>query len=544
VRKPKNRSGAFHRGGTVSPYPQSFKRSKEPVALKREISTDAQKNWAEETILYGEDDALPLRIAQAVEESPAATACIDTTAQFIKGAGFSEPSLMKQKINKTGETLWQLHCKISDSIALFWGFAVNLKYNSEQEITNAYDMSFESLRFVKPKERLSAEIECIKYNPYFGTGQYNKDYTSDYPLYNKEKVQEQAETLGIKFPGQVYYYGKTSPLYRFYPVPKYWSAKKWIDIDGKIQNFHSKNLSNGFFQSVLMNVIGDPNQASKNPKYMRTTTDSAGNTIQESTKTVGEEFTEMMSEAFSGDDKAGNVMALWSGNHDTAAKLQTFPSNTNADLFTTLQDITTKNITIATKTPSILANISEGVSLGSSGSEIQKAIELMQSRVVEWQQALEDFYNDVLLPGMGVAKKVKIINFNPVSEPAEIKDNIWEFLNEDEKIQWVKMNYPDIKINRIPLAAAAPIDPVTGQPAPAPVVTPPAPTGNSALKDLKIADLNKIQKIVARFNLSQINPSDAKALTFEQAKQILAGYGFTDEEINAWLVTPEELTND
>jgi hypothetical protein len=30
-------------------------------------------------------------------------------------------------------------------------------------------------------------------------------------------------------------------------------------------------------------------------------------------------------------------------------------------------------------------------------------------------------------------------------------------------------------------------------------------------------------------------------LTFDQAKQILMSYGLTDVELNAWLVSPEEI---
>jgi hypothetical protein len=540
VRKSKN-SKSIQKGGTVSPYPKSFTRN--PEALKREISTNSMKDWSENTIIYGTDNALPLRIAQAVEQSPAAQACIDTTAQYIKGSGFSEKELMKQPINKNGETLWQLHCKLSDSLALFHGFAVDLKFNIKEQITNAYDMSFESLRFVKPKEELSNEIDCIKYNPYYGTGEYKKDFSKEYPLYNKARLKEQIDTLGNKFPGQVYYYGKTSPLYRFYPVPKYWSAKEWIYVDGQIQTFHKKNLDNGFFQSVLMNVIGDPNQWSKNPKYQTIDTDATtGVKTTRSTKTVGEEFNEMMSDSFSGAEKAGNVMALWSLNSDQAAKIAAFPNNTNADLFTTLQDVTTKNITIATKVPSILANISEGVSLGSGGSEIQKAVELMQSRVVEWQQCLEDFYNDILLPGLGITKRVTIVNFSPVSEPAEINDKIWEFLDDSEKALWIKKNLPEVTINRVFQVAPAPIAPAAPAPAPGEEAAPvtPASTGNSALANINISQLNKIQKIVSRYNKYKVDPSDSKGLTYEQAKQFLAGFGFTDEEVNAWLITPEE----
>lgn len=235
--------------------------------------------------------------------------------------------------------------------------------------------------------------------------------------------------------------------------------------------------------------------------------------------------------------------------HDNQVpKIEPFESSVNADLFTALQDLTTKNITIATKVPSILANISEGVSLGSAGSEIQKAIELMQSNTAEQRKILENFYNNVLIPNLenrpeGEDIKVEIQNFNPVTQKVEVNKEVWAFLNEQEKVAFIEKNMPEYEIIRTPAPAVTPTAPVEGQPVegePLPA-QPAAPAPNSALKDLKISDLNKIQKIVARYNLSLTDPNNAKALTYEQAKQMLSSFGFTEEEINAWLVKPEEI---
>lgn len=56
---------------------------------------------------------------------------------------------------------------------------------------------------------------------------------------------------------------------------------------------------------------------------------------------------------------------------------------------------------------------------------------------------------------------------------------------------------------------------------------------NESLKNLTGRQLQNIQRIVRKFNKNE--------LTFEQAKQMLVnGYGFTDTDVNDWLVTPEE----
>lgn len=549
MRRPKHKSAQK----TVSPSPAVFRikgsKRPDPQDLKREISVTSQTIWSEDTLKYGEDDALPLRIAQAVEESPAASSCIATISKFIKGSGFTDPELQKLVIDKDGTTLWDLHCNLADSLALFWGFAVNFKLNEKGKITNSFQLSFESCRFKAPGED-SPYITHIMYNPYFGTAEKRTEFTKTYSIFNPKTALDEIGALQGKaerasYPGQVYYYGKTSPLSRFYPKPKYWSAKEAIQADHKLQEFTNEELDNGFFQSTLINAIGDPNQWSQNPATQKEVTGDDGVKRLEPTETIGQEFNRQMSGTFSGSRKAGTAMVLWSSSPDSSIKLQAFPTTINSDRLTATQDSITKTITIATEVPSILANISEGVSLGSGGSEIQKAVELMQSRTVEWREILEGFYNNILLPSLeqgATGKQVEIQSFKPISEPIEINKDVWEFLNEAEKIAFIKKNMPEVEIIRTQQLAPTPapvIDPANPDQPPPAQVAPPTP--NEALKNLNISDLNKIQKIVARYTLSQTEPGNAKALTYDQAKQMLSSFGFTEEELNAWLVKPEEL---
>jgi len=496
----------------VSPFPKSYSIKN----LSREKSVPSQKNYSEDTIIYGEDDALPLRIAQAVDESPATTACIGTISQFIKGSGFSDRGLMDVKIDQYGTTLWELHVQLSEYMALLEGFAVNFKYNSEGKATNAYCLPLESIRFVKSETK---DIKLFKYNPYFGTQEWRKDMTTIYHAFNKETILSEIDAFGPAYQGQLYYYGITRPLYKFYPVPRYWAGKKWIYVDGKIQEFHAENLDNGFFQSVLMNVIGDPNQPSKNPKYQEIYEDEGGVKRHRSTKTVGEEFNEQMSEAFSGSKKAGTALVQWSLNQDSATKIAAFPTNSNFDVLAGTLSDAIRGITMATEVPAVLANLpQQQSSLGSDGNSIQKAIELMQSRVSARQRKLEQFYNQTLLPLMGYLGEVKIKNFSPVSQEIKIEDKFWNVLDQSQKIEFVKNNIPGFEN----LQAVA--IPGTGQ-EPQQV--------NDVLRNLTGRQLQGIQRIVRQFNKEQ--------LTFEQAKQLLKnGYGFTDIDVNEWLITPEE----
>lgn len=545
VRRPKNK----RQQKTVSPSPAVFRikgsKRPDPQDLKREISVTSQTVWSEDTLKYGEDDALPLRIAQAVEESPAASSCIATISKFIKGSGFSDPELQKFVIDKDGTTLWDLHCNLADSLALFWGFAVNFKLNEKGKITNCFQLSFESCRFKAPGED-SPYITHIMYNPYFGTEEKRTNFTKCYSIFNPKIALDEIGALEGKaarasYPGQVYYFGKTSPLSRFYPKPKYWSAKEAIQADHKLQEFTNEELDNGFFQSTLINAIGDPNLMSSNPETQKEVVGDDGVTRLEPTETIGQEFNRQMSDTFSGSSKAGTAMVLWASTPDESIKLQAFPTTINSDRLVATQDSITKTITIATEVPSILANISEGVSLGSGGSEIQKAVELMQSRTVEWREVLENFYNNILIPNLeegAKGKQVEIQSFKPVSEPIEINKDVWEFLNEAEKIAFIKKNMPEIEIIRTQAQLAPPPDPAH------PAIDPNAPDAPAPDETAQAADPNQdaidaLIRGLSRKELSKfwgyVNDYRNGRATLEQAKLFLRAYKFTDDQIMLFL---------
>lgn len=516
---------------TSSPNPTAFQIGKgkiDPVALKRSPSTTSNKRFDEDTIIWGINDSFPLEVLKAVDESPTATACLETHCDFIKGSGFSNPELENKVINKTGQTLWELHCELSDIFSKLDGFSALHKYNADGEITNAYYIEFDSLRFVKPTEDTDDEMTSVKHNPFWGTAEFNKKFTKEYPLYNLENVQKQFSKKFIgqeKFPGQVYYFGTKSPLYRFYPRPKYWSAERWIKADGKLQVFHDENLENGFFQSTLINVIGNPSDWSTNPKYQVEETGTDGVKRPRSTKTVGEEFNEMMSDQFSGARKAGTAMVMWAQNQDSSAKIQNFPTNTNADLLQgTFSDII-RGITIGTQTPGILANLPQDGLFSATGEAFQKAVEIMESRTSWKRKQLENYYNNVLLPNLEepVKEKLEIKTYKPASIAVEINDKVWEFMNDKEKKDFIEKNF-DVELFREDL----PIDLSTGQP-----MTEEEVKVNETLKNLTGRQLQQIQRVVKKYNKQE--------LTYDQAKQLLIqGFAFSDSDVDAWLVTPDE----
>jgi len=522
VIEPKNRVGRPRE--FVSPNPSMYALGS-PEAQKTEIVTFNQVRPDEKTLIWGIDDALPLHILNAIAESPTATSCVGKIEMFTKGASFSDTGLMEMVINRDGDTLWDLHCAIVQYYCSLDGYANNFKYNLRGKITDVYNMAADSCRLAAEPE--TSRICGVKYNPYFGTREYQPQYTTSYDLFDLSKVKEQAKNP--EWNGQAYFHGTKRTLYKHYPVPKFWSGKKWIYSDAKFATYVDKLLDNGFFESVLMKVIGDPNKMSQHPDAMREVTGTDGVKRKESYKTEGQIFNKMMAENFSGVDKAGKVMAFWSLNKDQSVSLEAFPTNVNPDLISGVLLEAIRMISISTEVPAILANLPNSLSsLASGGDALKNAVEFMQSNTAPRRAELEKFYNTILIPNLQetTSARVKIQQFSPVTTQVTVDDKFWEFMNEAEKIAFIQKNEPNIAIIRTPAAtentAPATVD-EKGNAIPAPTV----PKVDEVLKSLKVSEINRILSIVSKVNAGTLTP--------EQAKTLLAGYGLNEEQISAFL---------
>jgi hypothetical protein len=508
-----------------SSNPTAFNLTK-PEALQTELTTLNQIRKDEGTLIWGSYDDLPVRILNAIAKSPTTSSCIGKLEQFTRGSGFSDKKLMDLVINKDGQTLWQLHCELVKFYCSLDAYSVNFKYNSEGQITNTYCIDTAGVRF--SAEANTNTITGIKYNPYFGTTEYRKAFTTEYSIYNSEALQSQIKEKGTKFNGQVYFYGEKSPLYKHYPVPKFWSGEKWIYSDAKLAIYIDTLLDNGFFQSVILRMIGDPNKMSNHPDAMREITGDDGVKRKESYKTEGQMFNELMSSNFSGVHKAAKAIVLWSLNKDQSATIEGFPSNTNFDFVAGTLRETIRMITISTELPGILANLPDEVSPLAGQDALKRAIEFVQSNTAPRRFNLQSFYNTILLPNLVKPYKgeVEILQYNPASIQVTVDKQFWEFMNEAEKIAFIKKNEPNIEIIREPVAstntAPATVD-ENGNTVQAPTV----PKVDEVLKGLKVQEINRI--------LSVVKKVAAGSLTPDQAKLLLSGYGLNEEQINAFL---------
>ena len=338
---------------------------------------------------------------------------------------------------------------------MFDGFAMLVKYSATALITEIYNVPFEYCRFTKPDDK--GNINKIKVNPYYGTREYNERYSKEYDVYNPSEkvVLAQQANQGASYKGQILYVATTSPLSRFYPSPKYYSAENWMAIDEAISGFHKHNIENGFFQSVKMTIIGDENAPSTHPddQIWNETTQQYE---PDPKKTNAWRFNEEM-QKFTGWEKAGNLMVLWARMKEEAPSIEAFPSTTNSELFRTLQEITTEQIARATKVPSVLANIQSGASLGGDGNAIRASVKLMQQRVSKIKAQFERIYTELFSHTEKFNGEVKILDHNPFPEMDKLDPLIWEALPIESKLAWIRKN-TDFEIPQVVAPITAPIN--------------------------------------------------------------------------------------
>ena len=400
----------------------------------REFAYTSQVDLQGQYLPFGAGDNFPNYLAELVQGSPTATACLSTMTDFVTGEGFNKGAgLENLVINSQGLKFFRYHNIQSDSLVHNWGVASLVKYNKAGEITQIFDIPFGYCRLGKPDDK--GIISKIHYNPYFGTELYKKQDTVEYDVYNPAAATVQG--ANPKWKGQINWMAVRDRKHPFYPNPDYFSASHWMTVEKNAAIYFDTNLQNGFMQSMILKMQGDPNESSGQ-------NDAEGNPIPK-----GVALDNMIVKDFSGPKKAHKWMILWGNGKEEWPEIQPFPSNANAETYRVQDEHATKKITVATKVPGILANIAEGVSLGGDGNTIRAAVKLTQQRAKRPQDLLIDYYTDMLKRFINpVTVPIKIVPYNPFPELENIDPQVWAVMSVEEQRKWVE-DHTEIELIKV-----------------------------------------------------------------------------------------------
>ncbi len=406
----------------------------------REFAYTQQVDLAGQYLPFGPADNFPNHLADLVQGSPTATACLSTMTDFVTGEGFNKGiGLEELVINSQGLKFFRYHSIQSDQLVHNWGIASIVKYNGAGQITQIFDVPFGYCRLGRPDSK--GIISKILYNPYFGTGLYKAGDTVEYDVYNPSAATVQGSKAGWK--GQINWLGIKDRKHPFYPMPDYYSAQHWMNVEKNAATYFDTNLENGFLQSMVLKMVGDPNDISG-------IKDGNGDDIPK-----GRVLDTMMSKDFSGPKKAHKIMTFWGNSKEEWPELAAFPTSANADMYRVQDEQATRKISIATKVPAILANVNDANNFG--GEQIRPAVKLMQQRAKRPQDLLIDYYTDMLKRFINpVTVPIKIVPYNPFPELEAIDPQVWETLTAEERRKWVEDHTEIELIKTVTAPATAP----------------------------------------------------------------------------------------
>jgi hypothetical protein len=486
---------------------------KQPVPKSKIDTSEGITKWE----VQGGSNDFPQQLLSDVDNSPSGSAAIDVWHEFTEGGGFVNEDIGEVLVNPQ-ESLNELNSKLSRDLSSMWGVAVHIRYNGLGVPVSYRHLPFENTRLGELNE--GGFADTIKYNPYFGTNDYDKDQTKWYYSYtpspelvrdqmsNHKELLEKEEVEG-SYPGQVFWFSIEKPLSRVYPKVFYYSAINWFKIDSKIQLFHERNIDNNFLLSVLINKFGDPDTPAGEK-------DSDGN--YESN--VGAEFEKDM-KSFSGAENAGSILTQWFLTQEEKADIQAFPSNTNDKLFETLQTLVSSQISIGTKVPRVLLGIGEAGKLGDT-QEILNAIRVMQSRTARLRKVLASIYKKIFknYEKLSAVTDFLLKNINPVNVLPQ-----WaiDAMTDQEKREYVNENFNvSLSIQEVNEESTAQTGTVS-------------PEQASAQANLR-GSVGGVQGVL------QIQQGFADGLTSEEAAISILTliYGFTESEARQLLGNPEK----
>lgn len=401
---------------------------KQPVPDYKKDKSEGITTWEVE----GGNNNFPQQLIQNVYDSPIGSAAMDIWHEFTNGAGFVD-DIGSVKVNAT-ETLEDFHLKISNDLSLMSGMAVKISYNAEGLPLKYEHMPFEETRLGELSD--TGNASKIYHNPYYGIPQsYDKRYSTWYYTYNPDPASVREEIrmhnqlkaegkIDVPYTGQVFWFSVEKPLSRVYPMPFYYSAINWFRIDKEIQQFHERNIKNNFLLSVILNVFGTPDQGAGNQ-------DEDGN--YEST--LGEELNKQMKTFANGD---GGAFVNWFTIPEEKATLESFPTNSNHELFIALQKLTAEQISIGAKVPPVLLSIREGGKLGDT-QEILNAIRVMQDRTKRNRYIIESNYAKIFRGFKPLeGRDFTIKSINPINI---LPDWTIEVLTDQEKRDYINDNF-------------------------------------------------------------------------------------------------------
>ena len=346
------------------------------------VSTESKVS-GKKYVAWGSDNNYPEYLWGLYNRSSVEQSIINGIADYVHGDGIVnvDSKINADAINNDGETLDDILNKILIDYPIFGGFALNIIFNYNHEVSEIYWLDMRTVR-VDQYER--------------------KAYVSDkwswgakpieYVLFDKNVLEASWKTDNPINSCVFYYKGKITRS--IYPVPIYSGALAAIETSTEIANFHLRNILNNMEPSAIITFKnGVPTEEEK------------------------KKIEKKMMEKFSGTSNAGKFMLNFCDDAEHGVEISRLSEDKMDEKFKSLNDSTIKEIFIAFRaTPALFGVNPEGN--GFSKEEFLQAFELYNKTMIKpIQKEIVRCFNKIY----GVDKAFDFIPFqlSPVNNISE-----------------------------------------------------------------------------------------------------------------------------
>lgn len=358
------------------------------------------KDW----VYFGEDNLYPIHLDNIVMMSPTQGAIIKGTASMMAGDGFlingtSNEIQSKAKLltmpdavqseykkflkNENGTlTIEQINRKLALDYRKYGAMALEVVWS--MDFTR-----IATIKYVEVGNVRSGKMVNGKPNEYW--------YSRDWSVYTKEgfipsRIAAFDENNKTDYNQLIYI--KAGNL-EYYGDPVYSEGMSWVEIEGKLANFHLSNISNGFAPSMALKFFQKP-----------------GSPEEQSAIVNG------IKKQYSGTSNAGKALFFFSDGKENAPEISDIPVSNLDKQYTSVNDLCIQNILTSNQiTSPLLFGIATPGQLG-AGTELETAYKILNNSVIAPdRKILEEIWNNILtINKVGIL--IEIAPFNPLADKA------------------------------------------------------------------------------------------------------------------------------
>ncbi len=209
---------------------------------------------------YGSDNLYPQRMRDLIANSPTGGICVDRYQRFIEGNGFNNTEFSEYVCNHLGETIDDIHHRISQDLAYHNGFALHVNYNMACEICELQHVPFQNTRL--EEENDEGQVLYIAVHPDWTGRKTRKGKRISVDVNSVEKIRvfnpkkevvlaQIVEAGGIEhYKGQILWVSLDG-LFE-YPKPIYDKVVTNLSTDEALDNVKYRNARNNFLIAGML----------------------------------------------------------------------------------------------------------------------------------------------------------------------------------------------------------------------------------------------------------------------------------------------------